>query len=123
MLPVPRRETPAIQHCPSDNPGDTVHGHLTAEDLDNDVLSFSAAGLPTGVRMNSRGHLQGETSVAGKYTVMVDVLDDHYQVSSECDWTVGDTESAGPRKGGAIDLLMLMAGVIVSEYRTLDRRR
>lgn len=105
------------------SPGDAVHGHLTAEDPDNDILSFSAAGLPTGVRMNSRGHLQGETSVAGKYTVRVDVRDDHYKVSSTFDWTVGDSESPGPRKGGAMDLLMLLAGVLVTTYRVLVYRR
>ena len=105
----------------NNRPGDVVHGHLAAVDPDDDVLSFSATGLPTGVRMNSRGHLQGETSVAGKYTVKVNVRDDHYKVSSTFDWTVGSTESASPRKGGAIDWLMLLAGIIVSAYRSQVR--
>ncbi len=105
------------------SPGDAVHGHLIAEDPDGDVLSFSATGLPTGIRMNSRGHLQGVAAVAGKYRVMVDVRDDHYKVSSSFDWTVDDIDSATPRKGGAIDLLMLLAGVFMSAYRTLSRRR
>ncbi len=105
----------------NNRPGDVVHGHLAAVDPDDDVLSFSATGLPTGVRMNSRGHLQGETSVAGKYTVKVNVRDDHYKVSSTFDWTVGSTESASPRKGGAIDWLMLLAGIIVSACRSQMR--
>ncbi len=107
----------------TNDPGDAIHGHLMADDPDNDVLTFTASGLPAGVRMNSRGHLQGVAAVAGKYTVMVDVRDDHYKVSSSFDWTVGSVASASSSKGGSFDLLMLMAGVILSACRVLSRRR
>ncbi|WP_157735978.1 putative Ig domain-containing protein [Granulosicoccus antarcticus] len=100
------------------NPGDAVHGHLSAEDPDNDILTFTASGLPTGVRMNTRGHLQGETSTAGNYTVTVDVRDDHYQVTSSFDWKVGNATSGSSSKGGgSVGWLMLFAGLVLAGLR------
>ncbi|MGQ7844544.1 copper amine oxidase [Granulosicoccus sp. 3-233] len=97
------------------DPGDLIHGHLSAEDPDNDVLSFTASGLPPGVRMNTRGHLQGSTRQAGNYTVSVAVRDDHYQTSSSFDWKVGDV-SVPRRSSGSVSpwwltmLCLLLAG-------------
>lgn len=102
------------------DPGDLIHSHLSAEDPDNDILTFTATGLPPGIRMNTRGHLQGTTEQAGNYTVSVDVRDDHYQTSSSFDWKVGDVPIAR-RSGGALSpwwMGMLALLFVVRRRRT-----
>ena len=107
------------------DPGDSVHGHLSAEDPDNDILTFSADGLPPGVRINSRGHLQGSTEKAGNYRVTVDVRDDHFQVSSSFNWKVGNVAASTSKSGSAslwwVSLLGLFA--LVRHGATHQQRR
>lgn len=107
------------------DPGDSVHGHLSAEDPDNDILTFSADGLPPGVRINSRGHLQGSTEKAGNYRVTVDVRDDHFQVSSTFNWKVGNVAASTSKSGSAslwwVSLLGLFA--LVRHGATHQQRR
>ncbi len=100
------------------DPGDAIHSHLSAEDPDNDILTFTATGLPPGIRMNTRGHLQGSLEQAGNYTVEVQVRDDHYQTSSSFDWKVGDVPVAR-RSSGSIGLgwLSLLVLLVVRRRR------
>lgn len=104
------------------DPGDLIHDHLSAADPDNDILTFTATGLPPGVRINTRGHLQGETREAGNYTVSVDIRDDHYQVTSQFDWKVGDVPVAG-RRSGSVGGLSLAVGVGLLVLLLSVRRR
>ncbi|MBX2883986.1 MAG: hypothetical protein KTR32_28795 [Granulosicoccus sp.] len=73
--------------------GDLIHETLSGVDADGDVLSYQATGLPGGVAMDIAGHLHGEITQQGEFSVTVTAFDDHSQVSESFLWSVS---AAGP---------------------------
>ena len=90
------------------NPGEHVHTHMSADDADNDVLTYTASGLPPGITFDVRGHFNGSPTTAGVYRVNVVVSDDLASDQQELVWTVGSTES----KGGAGFWVLLICGLL-----------
>ena len=92
----PQVDTPDDQE---DAEGETVSLQITATDPDEDVLTYSASGLPDGLSINSEtglisGTLPYTASVSSPYEVTVTVSDDgtpseQEQVSFK--WVVNDT--------------------------------
>jgi hypothetical protein len=57
--------------------GDYVSFQISASDPDNDTLSFSASGLPSGLSMSSTGLITGtiDYGAAGSYSITICVSD------------------------------------------------
>ena len=70
--------------------GATVQLRIEASDADNDMLSYSAQGLPQGLHVDSQtGIISGSVSVAGEYRVTVTVSDGNgAEVQSSFIWRV-----------------------------------
>jgi len=66
-LELTRNSPPIINSADTlqSEPGEHIHAHVVASDADSDVLSYSATGLPPGVTMDVRGHLNGHPESAG----------------------------------------------------------
>jgi len=79
--------------------GDSVHADISASDTDDDVLSFTADSLPPGLSMNSQGHIHGEPTATGNYSVSVTVRDDLDQSSDTFSWNITGSEPARKRSG------------------------
>jgi primary-amine oxidase len=99
---------------------ESIHDHVSAYDADNDNLLYTARNLPTGITMNSQGHLMGQGSIPGTYAVTVVAMDDHSESTQNFNWTI--TSSSGKKRLlGAIDyplLLLVIFGVLAKQrYR------
>jgi hypothetical protein len=86
---------------------DAIHDHVTATDPDNDNILFAAQNFPTGISANSQGHLQGETTAAGSFSVTIVAMDDSSETAQNFTWTVSNT-SGKVRKGGSVDFYLLL---------------
>ena len=74
--------------------GDTVSLQLAASDLDGDALTFSAAGLPSGLTVGAATGLVGGTvsyTAAGTHSVALSATDGTATDSRTVTWTVTDT--------------------------------
>jgi primary-amine oxidase len=103
---------------------ESIHDDLTATDPDNDNVLFVAKNLPTGITVNSQGHLHGETTTAGTFAVTVVAMDDHSETEQSFNWTVNSTEGKVQR-GGAVDfslLLISLFGLLTRRHFTLSGR-
>jgi len=91
--------------------GTNVNLQVVASDLENDPLSFGATGLPTGVDINAQtGLISGSPSVAGSYTVALEVSDGGSNTNLTFDWLI--TTSALP--------VNVAPGGIASQSSTLN---
>lgn len=69
--------------------GEAVQVQISASDPDNDPLTFSAAGLPTGLAISpTTGLISGTVSISGRYTPTVTVSDGIESVSDTFGWLV-----------------------------------
>ena len=88
---VPGNDAPVITN-PGDQTntvGDAVSLTIVATDGDGDSLTFSAAGLPTGLSIdNATGEISGTASTAGSYSVTVSVDDGTESRSASFVWDV-----------------------------------
>ncbi|MGK0283565.1 MAG: hypothetical protein ACI82O_003112 [Patiriisocius sp.] len=101
---------------------DAIHDHVTATDPDNDNILFAAQNFPTGISANSQGHLQGETTAAGSFSVTIVAMDDSSETAQNFTWTVSDT-SGKVRKGGSVDfylLLFCLFSLLVRPHTTVE---
>lgn len=97
-----------LQH----EPGEHVHAHMSADDADNDVLTYSATGLPPGISFDVRGHFSGSPAAAGIYRVTVVVSDDLASDEQELLWTIGNSA----KKGGAALWIVLALPLLLRRY-------
>ncbi|NND92640.1 MAG: hypothetical protein HKN42_17435 [Granulosicoccus sp.] len=97
--------------------GADIHTQLQADDADNDILSYSATGLPPGVSLSTRGHLHGRLQQAGLYTVEVVVRDDHSHAVESFKWTVGEVAPVTRKGGGAASVLLLLSAGVLLAWR------
>ena len=75
--------------------GSNVNLPVIASDLENNPLSYGATGLPVGLDINSQtGVITGAPTVAGSYTVALEVSDGGSNTNLTFDWLV--TSSALP---------------------------
>ena len=103
--------------------GELVHDTMAqAADADNDVLSFSATGLPPGLRMRLDGHVHGYTLVEGQYTVSVTARDDFTEVNTSFAWTVGDPPEAVKTSSGGIGIGSLLCALLLLGLRYMNTR-
>ncbi|MEZ4605418.1 MAG: RICIN domain-containing protein [Deinococcales bacterium] len=75
----------------SSREGDSISLALTASDSDGDILTFQAAGLPTGLAINPvNGLISGvlPANSRGTYNVIVSVTDAKASTSKSFSWTV-----------------------------------
>lgn len=96
----------------SNDVNETIHDHVTATDPDNDKVLFAARNLPDGITMNSQGHLHGEASAIGSFTVTVIAMDDHSEIEQSFNWTVNSTGGKTRRRGGAVDFSLLLISLL-----------
>jgi len=70
--------------------GSTISLSIASADADNDPLSFTATGLPTGLSINSTGLISGTINgnVSGTSTVTITASDGNNQVSVSFSWQV-----------------------------------
>lgn len=88
--------------------GDLVHENVEANDADGDFLLYTATGLPPGVNINSLGHLHGEPTVEGRFTVTITAMDDQNEAARTFFWTINQTGAPERRKSGRVDLSLLI---------------
>jgi len=103
--------------------GELVHSDaVRATDVDGDVLSHSATGLPDGLEMRLNGHIHGYPSTAGTYNVIVTARDDQSETQIAFVWRVSDepaNDEAVPVVTGALAyfMLMLSASILIVRSR------
>ncbi len=88
---VPVNHPPQITAPANQNSqvGSSVNLAVSASDADNDVLTYSATGLPNGLSINpGSGVITGTLSRAGNYTVTVKVSDASSNASKSFSWSV-----------------------------------
>lgn len=76
--------------------GDSVSVTATATDADNDALTFSATGLPTGVSMSNDGNITGTANADGVFQTVVTVTDGQASDSESLTWTVNGPSNRAP---------------------------
>jgi len=90
---------------------DHVHQRISAQDEQQDVLSYTASGLPIGLRMNNNGYIEGNISELGIFDVTVTASDDHSQTSASFDWhvseTLADSSSSNTQHAGTVSWMLL----------------
>ncbi|MEM7028864.1 MAG: putative Ig domain-containing protein [Chloroflexota bacterium] len=88
---TPVNQTPVVTNPgnQTDIAGNTVSLNITASDGDNDPLTYSATGLPTGLAINnSTGEIAGTLTAGGVFNVTVTVSDGTDSDSANFTWTV-----------------------------------
>ena len=69
--------------------GDKIKEELSATDPNGDKITFSASGLPEGLKLDKGGKLEGKLKEAGEYTVTVIAYDEQLGTTTETfTWTV-----------------------------------
>ncbi|MEN3943857.1 Ig-like domain-containing protein [Prosthecobacter sp. SYSU 5D2] len=78
--------------------GGLVSLPITATDINQDALTFSATGLPPGLAIHAQtGVISGSPSQAGNYTATVSVTDGHTApVNTSFAWTINSTLALQP---------------------------
>jgi hypothetical protein len=79
----------------SNDTNDVVSLQLSASDPDNDALTFSATGLPSGLSISTSGRISGTPTTAGTYSVTATVSDGSLTNSKTFTWTVTTVASNG----------------------------
>lgn len=107
--------------------GGLVHANMiSANDMDADVLTYSARGLPPGLRLRPDGHVHGYPLVLGSYTVEVTASDDFSETTASFEWLVGGEVQKAPRKSsGALNklfFLILLMFVLIKLNRQLKNK-
>lgn len=75
--------------------GELVHADMFAAiDVDGDLLSYSAVGMPPGLELRVDGHVHGEPEQEGTFQVQVTARDDHSKTAAEFVWTI-ESSSTG----------------------------
>ncbi len=100
---------------------DPVHENLTATDANGDLILYTASGLPSGVSLNSQGHMHGTTDTQGSYSVTITALDDQSESTTTFQWTVNETGVARRKSGSTtlIGLAFLVASVAIRRRANL----
>ena len=76
--------------------GANVSLQVNAGDADNDILSYSASGLPAGLSINSStGKITGSPTTAQTKNVTITVSDGNAQDSTSFSWTINSASSCG----------------------------
>jgi hypothetical protein len=79
-------------------------------DLDGDLLTFTATGLPSGLTLDANtGLISGSTSVAGSHNITITVDDSVHQASGTITLTVPEAESTDSgSSGGSMPVSLLL---------------
>ncbi|MEM7332510.1 MAG: putative Ig domain-containing protein [Chloroflexota bacterium] len=101
---APEIENPGNQ---TDQQGDFVSLFISASDADDDPLVYGAAGLPTGLTIDSQtGEISGELTAVGTFPVTVSVDDGQESAEAMFVWTVASPDP--PVVGDVVIHLPLM---------------
>lgn len=98
-----------------------IHENIVATDADSDTLLFAARNLPIGVTMNSVGHLHGEPTTVGTYSVTVIAMDDYSETQQQFEWTVTEPPVSSRQAGATLlfPLLLTLVGLLARRHATL----
>ena len=89
--PTPTGNTPPVLQNPGNQVsklGDKIALFMKASDADNDKLTYSATGLPKGLRISSIGKIRDYVEKKGTFNVTVTVSDGKDSTSTSFKWTV-----------------------------------
>ena len=73
--------------------GEDINSTLSAIDPDDDNLTFTASGLPSGVFIDNEGYFSGAAEHAGRYAVTAKVSDGFHTTSVTYQWQVESNSS------------------------------
>ncbi len=110
LEPVPANQAPVLRSLldRSSQLNDAITLAVFADDPENDTLSFSATGLPSGLSMSTTGVIQGQLSNAGSFTVNVTVSDGDLTDTASFNWLVNEgTATCGALEQEAENGLLL----------------
>jgi hypothetical protein len=119
--------TVTLDHPPTlQSPGDqssrvnhVVNMQLAASDLDGDALTFSAAGLPPGVTIDSAtGLVAGAATTVGVYPVTVGVTDGRSPVTRAFSWSVVALPPGAFTDESLVAGLSMIRAIHITELRT-----
>ena len=97
--PGPTNTAPTIQAVPTQSSvqDTSVAISVAAQDADNDTLSFTATGLPTGVSISpTTGILTGKPTVVGTNNVTIVVSDGQATAATSFTWTITPATTPPP---------------------------
>ena len=87
--------------------GQEISVPLDVNDPDDDLLVYTASGLPSGIILNDAGELVGAATENGSYSATIYVSDGNSTAATSFNWTVN--KRGRPSGGGSsLDLLFLM---------------
>ena len=100
--------------------GEDINLTLSAIDPDDDNLTFTASGLPSGVFIDNEGYFSGAAEHAGRYAVTAKVSDGFHTTSVTYQWQV-ESNSSGLGKFSWFSVLSLLCMLSVRRmYRYLQ---
>lgn len=105
--------------------GQIVHEDMfSASDADGDVLTYSAEGMPAGLRVRPDGHVHGYPLIEGRYNVVVIASDDHSETRADFVWVVGDPPQATNKKSGGMTVipLFVLLTILLMRYTAIHKR-
>ncbi len=96
--------------------GDAVNWHAHANDADNDLLRFTATGLPAGIDLSSDGTFTGKATEEGNFTVVLQVSDGIGNSEQTFNWSITKPK----KKSGSLSfyILLLLPLLLTRHLRT-----
>lgn len=88
----------------------SVSLNVQASDVNGDVLTYSASGLPTGLSINANtGQILGNPNQSGNFSVQVNVSDGQTSSSTQFTWSIGSgNNNSDDSGGGSLNLFVLL---------------
>lgn len=116
--PAPTPNTPPAVTTPANQTtarGSAVSLAITASDANGDLITYSAAGLPTGLDINiNSGLVTGTATASGTYSPTIDVFDGEATTSVSFTWTVTTPAPVNVSRGRAAMQSSTVSGRVAS---------
>ncbi|TQV89820.1 putative Ig domain-containing protein [Aliikangiella coralliicola] len=104
--PLTLQSSPGLSLNQNETISHDVSGYF--DDQNDDVLTYSADGLPAGLLLGSEGVISGATSMKGTFTVTLIATDGQLETTSALSITVSATQSSSSGGGGSIHFLLFV---------------
>lgn len=93
--------------------GDTINLKITANDSDDDELSFHATGLPAGLNIDTQGTISGIPTEPGIFRVTVFLSDKVHTTATGINWQITDPDTGA----GSLGLVSFNLLFLLTVYR------